>query len=437
MKVLVVGGGGREHALVWKIAQSPTVDKVYCAPGNPGIAELAECVTPGDSVGALADFACEHDIDLTVVGPEAPLVAGIVDEFKHRGLAVFGPTRAAAMLESSKAFAKDFMARHDIPTAEHRTFNRLDDALRFIDAFAGFEAGRPLVVKADGLAAGKGVIIAENRKDAEAAARSIMAERAFGAAGDRVVIEEFLEGEEVTVLAFSDGATVVPMVSSQDHKRLMDGDAGPNTGGMGAYAPVPAVSEPLRERVLREILAPAVRGMAEEGTPYAGVLYAGLILTVDGPKVLEFNARFGDPEAQVVLPLLETDLISIIEAVLAGRLASSDIRWRKGAAACVVLVSGGYPGRYETGKEIRGLEQLEGLEGVVAFHASTKLAGGRLVTAGGRVLDITALGDCVGDAVARAYEACERVGFEGAYYRRDIGWRAGAHRDRIAGRKKF
>lgn len=420
MRVLVLGGGGREHALVWKLNQSRLVDEIICLPGNPGIARLARCV-PGDpaDVAGVADLARREGIDLTVVGPEAPLVAGVADELARRGMAVFGPTRAAAEIEGSKAFAKGLMAKYGIPTAEYRAFDRPEAALAYL---AGREG--PLVVKADGLAAGKGVVVCRDAVEAGDWVQKIMVDRVFGAAGDRVVIEEFLAGEEVSVLAFSDGERVVPMVSAQDHKRAFDGDRGPNTGGMGAYAPAPVYTPDLAVRVEREILAPAVRAMAAEGRPYRGVLYAGLMVTAAGPKVLEFNCRFGDPETQVVLPLLEGDLAAAMAACAGGDLRGVSLGWRAGAAVTVVLASAGYPGPVEKGKEITGVAEAEAAEGVVVFHAGTAERDGRLVTAGGRVLNVTAVGDTVGAAVARAYAAAERIRFEGMRYRRDIARRA-------------
>ncbi len=389
-------------------------------PGNAGIARLARCV-PGDptDVAAVADFASRERIDLTVVGPEAPLVAGVADELERRGMRVFGPSRAAAEIEGSKAFAKGLMARHGIPTAAYAAFT--DPAAA--DAYLTGRQG-PLVVKADGLAAGKGVVVCGDATEAREWVRRIMVDRIFGAAGDRVVIEEHLEGEEVSVLAFSDGERVLPMVSAQDHKRAFDGDRGPNTGGMGAYSPAPVYTPELAARVEREILLPAVRAMAAEGRPYRGVLYAGLMITAEGPKVLEFNCRFGDPETQAVLPRLDSDLAEVMAACAAGDLRGISLRWRPGAAVSVVLASAGYPGPFERGKVIAGLEEAEALEGVVVFHAGTALRDGRLVTAGGRVLNVTGIGPTVAAAVARAYAAVERISFEGKQYRRDIAHRA-------------
>ncbi len=417
MRVLVVGGGGREHTLVWKLKQSPLVKKIYCAPGNGGIASDAECVAiQGDDVQALADFASRERIDLTIVGPEAPLVAGIRDVFESRGLRLFGPSAGAALLEGSKIFAKRRMQRYGIPTASCEVFDDPEAAMRYIR-----KAGR-CVVKADGLAAGKGVIVAGSPAEAEEAVRLIMVERAFGDAGKAVVVEELLEGEEVSVLAFTDGKSIKPLVASQDHKRAYDGDTGPNTGGMGAYSPPPVYTEELHERVCKEILEPLIRGLAGDGIVYQGVIYAGLMITAKGPYVLEFNCRFGDPEAQVVIPRLKTDLVEVVEAVLDGRLDGVRLEWDPRAAACVVLASGGYPGHYEKGKVIAGLDEVP-LD-VLVFHAGTALAEGKLVTSGGRVLGVTGFGATVREAVERAYAGVEKIRFDGMHFRRDIAHRA-------------
>lgn len=420
MRVLVVGGGGREHALVWKLGQSRRVDALYCLPGNAGIARLARCV-PGDpeDVAAVAAFAEREGIGLTVVGPEAPLVAGLADELARRGLGCFGPTAAAAALEGSKAFAKDLMARHGIPTAAYRVFDAPAPARDYIRSLGG-----PVVVKADGLAAGKGVVVARGPEEALRAVDEAMVSGAFGAAGRRIVVEEFLEGEEVSVLALTDGERVIPLASAQDHKRALDGDRGPNTGGMGAYSPAPVYTPELARRVEAEILLPTVRALAAEGRPYRGVLYAGLMVTAAGPKVLEFNCRFGDPETQAILPRLESDLLEVLEAAAAGDLGGVTLRWRPGAAVCVVMASGGYPGRYEKGHPISGLDEAEALEDVIVFHAGTAARDGEVVTAGGRVLGVTALGPSTAAAVSRAYEAVGRIRFAGAHYRRDIARRA-------------
>lgn len=418
MKVLVVGGGGREHALVWKLAQSPKVDKIFCAPGNAGIAQLAECVDiAADDVAALLDFAVKNKIDMTVVGPEAPLMAGLTDRFTEAGLKVFGPHKRAAEIEGSKTLAKEIMEKYQIPTAKYRVFTEAAPAIEYIK-----ELGVPVVVKADGLAAGKGVIVAEDMDTALDAVKLIMEEKVFGAAGNKLLVEEFLEGEEVSVLAFSDGTCVVPMVSSQDHKRAYDNDQGPNTGGMGAYSPAPIYTEELAEIVLEKILQPTIDGLKAEGRTYRGVIYAGLMITKDGPKVLEYNARFGDPEAQPVLMRLETDLVDIMESVLEGRLKQQEIRWSQEAAVCVVLASGGYPGTYEKGKEICGLNQ-NGPDSYV-FHAGTAIKDDKIVTSGGRVLGITARGKSIKEAISAAYQEVEKINFAGVHYRKDIGAKA-------------
>lgn len=423
MRILVVGGGGREHALVWKLAQSRQVEKIYCAPGNPGIAALAECVDiAADDVPGLVAWARRQRPDLTVVGPEQPLALGVADALVDADLAVFGPSQAAAELESSKAFAKQFMARHGIPTAAFRVFADAASALAYVR-----QAPAPLVVKADGLAAGKGVVVAATRDDAAAAVRAIMQDQQFGAAGARVVIEECLTGEEASVLAFCDGTTVVPMVAAQDHKRAFDGDRGPNTGGMGAYAPAPVVTPVLARQVREQILAPVVRALRQEGRPYRGVLYAGLMITAAGPRVIEFNVRFGDPETQAVLPLLDGDLAQIMLACAAGRLDPAAVRWHDGSAACVVMASRGYPGAHDTGKPITGLEAAAAA-GALVFHAGTARRGGQVVTAGGRVLGVTAVAPDIAAAVRAAYRGVAAIHFDGAQFRRDIAWRALARR---------
>lgn len=420
MKVLVVGSGGREHTLVWKIAQSPRVRKLFCAPGNAGIARQAECValdvmdTP-----ALADFAERESVDLTVVGPEAPLVAGIADEFRGRGLRIFAPSRAAAALEGSKVFAKMLMARHSVPTGEFAVFNDYERARGYLR-----ERQLPIVVKADGLAAGKGVTVARTLDEAQAALRAIMVERAFGAAGDRVVIEECLAGQEVSVMVFADGENLAPMAPSQDHKPAFDDDQGPNTGGMGCYSPVPAMDDALLQEALERIMRPTLRAMAAEGYPYSGVLYGGLIITKRGLQVLEFNCRFGDPESQPVLPRMKTDLVELLEAVADGRLDRASCEWSPQAAVCVVMASGGYPGDYEKGKEITGLGEADAMEGVIVFHAATRREDSRWLTNGGRVLGVTGMGDSLPEAIARAYRGVGAIHFEGAHYRRDIAQKA-------------
>ncbi|MGQ9557772.1 MAG: phosphoribosylamine--glycine ligase [Desulfurispora sp.] len=418
MKILVVGGGGREHALVWKIAQSPLVQQIYCAPGNPGIAGLARCVpVAAEDIDGLLALARREQIDLTVVGPEMPLTLGLADAFARAGLAVFGPSAAAAAIEGSKKLAKDLMQQYGIPTARYVTFTDYAAARRYI-----VEQNRPCVVKADGLAAGKGVIVAHTVEQALEALDLIMRDRAFGRAGDVVVVEELLVGQEASVLAFTDGRTVIPMLPAQDHKQVFDGDQGPNTGGMGAYAPAPLVDRALLQQVQQTILEPMVRALAAEGRPYRGVLYAGLMLTPEGPKVLEFNARFGDPEAQPVLALLQSDLVEIMLAVVQGRLAGQTVEWHDGAAVCVVLASRGYPGSYAKGIPISGLDAVP--PEVLVFHAGTALQDGQLVTAGGRVLGVTARGKNIPAAIELAYRGVEQISFAGMHYRRDIGRKA-------------
>lgn len=418
MKVLVVGGGGREHALVWKLKQSPRVKEIFCAPGNAGIAALATCVNiSAEDIPGLLAFAKDEGIDLTLVGPEAPLCAGIADRFQEAGLKIFGPSRAAAEIEGSKVVAKDIMAKYGIPTARYAVFTSSEDAAQYIN-----QIGAPCVVKADGLAAGKGVIVAMDKETALDAVRSIMVDRDFGEAGKLVVVEECLVGEEVSILAFTDGVNVVPMVSSQDHKRVFDNDQGPNTGGMGAYAPAPVYTPALHRQVMDEIIVPMISALDAEGRAYSGVIYAGLMITGTGPKVLEFNARFGDPETQPVLSLLETDLIEIIDAILEKRLDSIDIKWKKQSSVCVVLASGGYPGSYEKGKVIKGLDQVS--PETMVFHAGTAKKDGEIVTAGGRVLGVTAVGPDILAAIKSAYKTVEKISFDGMQYRKDIGRRA-------------
>lgn len=418
MKVLVVGGGGREHALVWKLKQSPRVKEVFCAPGNAGIASLATCVKIGaEDIPGLLAFAKDRGIDLTLVGPEAPLCAGITDRFQEAGMKIFGPSQAAAEIEGSKVVAKDIMAKYGIPTAKYAVFTRPEEAVTYIN-----QIGAPCVVKADGLAAGKGVIVAMDKETALDAVRSVMVDRDFGEAGTRMVVEECLVGEEVSILAFTDGVNVVPMVSSQDHKRVFDNDQGPNTGGMGAYAPAPVYTPAVHRQVMDEIIVPMIRALDAEGRTYRGVIYAGLMITGQGPKVLEFNARFGDPETQPVLSLLETDLVEIIDAILENRLNSIDIKWKKQSSVCVVLASGGYPGPYEKGKIIKGLDAVP--RDVMVFHAGTAEKDGQVVTAGGRVLGVTAAGKDILAAIKSAYSAVEKISFEGMQYRKDIGYRA-------------
>jgi len=420
VKVLVVGSGGREHALVWKIAQSPRVSKVFCAPGNAGIGRQAECVAiDALDTPALADFAQRESVDLTVVGPEAPLVAGIADEFRRRGLRIFGPSKAAAALEGSKVFAKMLAARHGIPTAAFAVFDDYEHALNYLRV-----QRPPLVVKADGLAAGKGVFVAHALDDACAALHSIMVERAFGDAGNRVIIEECLSGQEVSVMVFADGEKLLPMAPSQDHKPVFDDDQGPNTGGMGCYSPVPAMDDALFEDALERIMRPTLRAMAAEGCPYSGVLYGGLIMTEQGLQMLEFNCRFGDPESQPVLPRMNGDLAEVVEAVADGRLEQVECEWSSQAAVCVVMASGGYPGDYEKGKEISGLDEAEAMDGVIVFHAATRWEDSRWLTDGGRVLGVAGTGDSLPDAIERAYQGVAAIHFEGAHYRGDIAHKA-------------
>ncbi|QSQ08005.1 Phosphoribosylamine--glycine ligase [Koleobacter methoxysyntrophicus] len=417
MKVMVVGGGGREHTLVWKIKQSPLVKEIYCAPGNAGIERIAVCINiPAENIEALAEFALNEKIDLTVVGPEAPLTLGIVDEFEKRGLKVFGPSKKAAEIEGSKVFAKELMERYGIPTAHYRVFNDPIEAGEYIK-----DKGAPVVVKADGLAAGKGVIVALTEDEALDGVKRIMRDREFGRAGDRIVVEEYLEGPEVSILAFTDGNTIIPMVSAQDHKRVYDNDRGPNTGGMGAFAPSPVYTPNIARVVEKEILKKTIDAMKRENRPYKGVLYAGLMITSKGPKVLEFNCRFGDPETQVVLPLLESDLVPVMQAVIDSRLDEAEIRWKDKKAVCVIMASGGYPRKYEKGFKISGIEEAEKIEGITVFHAGTAKEGDSIVTAGGRVLGVTALGDSLDSAARLVYKGVEKISFKGAHYRKDIG----------------
>jgi len=421
MKALILGGGGREHVLAWKIAQSEGVSRVFCAPGNPGIARMAKgtCV-PIDVMDfdALDDFIVSNGIVLIVVGPEAPLAGGAVDRLSKPGRFVFGPTQAAAQLEASKSFAKAFMARHAIPTASYAEFTDADAAVGYVR-----EQGAPIVIKADGLAAGKGVTVAQTIEDAEAAIDDTMRSRQFGEAGPRVVVEEFLAGEEASILAFCDGATVLPLTSSQDHKPAYDGDAGPNTGGMGAYSPAPVVTPELAAEIEERILKPCVRGMASEGTPFRGLLYAGLMIAEDGPKVVEFNVRFGDPEAQAVLPRVANDIVPLLTACCDGTLTGRELTYGPAAAVTVVMASGGYPGEYDQGKPIAGLDAAEAA-GCVVFHAGTREDEGAIVTSGGRVLAVTAVGDDLAETIERAYAGVDAIHFDGAHYRTDIGQKA-------------
>lgn len=421
MRILVVGGGGREHALCWAIGASPLVDALFCAPGNAGIADVATCVDIGaEDIDGLVAFAQEEGIAFVVVGPEAPLVAGLVDRLSAVGIKAFGPSSGAAQLEGSKGFMKDLCAKYDIPTAAYGRFTDIDDAKSYIA-----QVGAPIVVKADGLAAGKGVILCQTEAEAVTALEDIMGARSFGDAGDEVVIEEFLEGEEVSYLAICDGTHFVPLASAQDHKAVGEGDTGPNTGGMGAYSPAPVMSAEVEQNVIDSIMAPTVAAMAAEGVPFKGVLYAGLMMTKDGPKVLEFNVRFGDPECQPLMVRLMSDILPCLIAACDGELKDFDLRWYEDVAICVVMASKGYPGSYEKKTEIRNAEAAGKMDNVDVFHAGTARDGeGRLLATGGRVLGVTATGDTVEAAQARAYAAVDAIDWPKGFCRRDIGWRA-------------
>lgn len=420
MKVLVVGGGGREHALVWKIAQSPLVEKVYCAPGNPGIGAIAENVPLAvDDLPGLLAFAKEKEIGLTVVGPELPLSLGIVDLFEEHGLLVFGARRNAAYIEASKAFSKDLMKKYGVPTAAYDVFTEAEPAVAFID-----KVGVPIVIKADGLAAGKGVIIAQSRDEAVATVNDMLSGNAFGSAGSRVVIEEFLVGEEASFLAFTDGRQIIPLASAQDHKAVFDGDQGPNTGGMGAYSPAPVVTPAIHEFAMTEVMRRTVDGMAAEGRPYRGVLYAGLMINGSDVKVLEFNARFGDPECQPLLMRMKSDIVPVLLGVARGDLSGVAIEWHDKAAVCVVMAAGGYPGDYRKGDEIRGLDSAAAIDDLYVFHAGTAAKDGKIVTSGGRVLGVTGLGTTVKEAIDRAYQGVGKICWEGVQFRTDIGAKA-------------
>ena len=420
MKILVIGQGGREHTLVWKLAQSQLVKKIYCMPGNAGIAQIAESIPMPNRFADLADWAESENIDLTVVGPEVPLAEGIVDTFQERGLKAFGPDKRAARLEASKDFAKQLMVKNDIPTAAHRTFTDIEEALAYVE-----DHNTPVFVKANGLAAGKGVIPGRTFKQAGQAVTTILVDRAFGDAGDSVVIEEELIGEEASFTVLTDGTYCLPFVSSQDHKMSHDGDTGKNTGGMGAYSPAPVITPELHDYVMKRIVYPTVNGMADIGRPFKGVLYVGLMITDDGPKVVEFNCRFGDPEAQVLLPRLKTDLVPMLMACIDGTLAQhTDVQWYDEAAACVIMASGGYPDPYQTGKIITGLEDAAAIEGVNVFHAGTKQDGENILTDGGRVLCVTAIADGLHDAIQQVYRGVSAIQFADAHFRNDIGYRA-------------
>jgi len=420
MKVLVIGSGGREHALVWKLRQSPRVSRVYCAPGNGGISREAECV-PADqkSVESIVAIAQQLQPDVTIVGPELPLQLGVVDEFTRRGWPIFGPTKAAVQLESSKSFAKLFMQRHRIPTAHYAICNSMGEVKQALSRF-----GTPVVVKADGLAAGKGVVLCKNKDEAAAAAGEMLSGKMVGEAGTRVVIEECLKGDELSFLVLSDGERVAPLAAAQDHKRVGDGDTGPNTGGMGAYSFPGLLDEQMTHWLLQHVARPVIEGMKAEGMEYKGILYCGLMMTARGPMVLEFNCRFGDPETQPILMRLESDLLEAIEASIEGRVSDGDFRWSQDASVCVVMSSGGYPGTIEVGKKITGTEEADKIEGVRVFHAGTSTRDGAYYTAGGRVLGVTARAETLDAAVSRAYEAVGKIQFDGAHYRKDIAARA-------------
>lgn len=415
MKILIVGGGGREHAIAWKLAQSPKVDKLYCAPGNAGIAALAECIDiKAEDVLGICNFAKDNDIDLTVIGPEVPLSMGIVDALEAEGLRAFGPNKKCAQLEGSKSFTKAFLARHNIPTAKYKEFTDINQLKTAIGIY-----GYPMVIKADGLAAGKGVVIALDDSEALKAIEEMMGEKIFGSAGEKVVIEEFLVGTEASVLCFVDGKTIVPMESAQDYKRIFDHDKGPNTGGMGTYSPSLIYTDLLESKIREQILDPTLNGFQKDGLDFKGILFIGLMITPEGPKVIEFNNRFGDPETQSILPRLETDLVEIIEAIIDDRLSEQEIRWNNKRVVSVVMASGGYPGNYEKGKPINGLDTLD--KDVIVFHSGTKFSDLQFITDGGRVLSVTALADTHEEARKKAYNNIKSISFAGAQYRNDIG----------------
>lgn len=416
VNILVIGSGGREHALFWKLSESPQTERIYAIPGNPGMGEMTDIAVTDNA--AILQFAKEKDIGLVVVGPEVPLMNGLVDDLEAAGIPAFGPRANAAEIEGSKSFAKDLMKKYGIPTARYEVFAEAEAARAYIRS-----EGAPIVVKADGLAAGKGVVVAMTEQEALDAVDAIMEHNSFGDAGARVVIEEFMEGEEASLLAFTDGTVIRPMISAQDHKRAFDGDKGPNTGGMGTYAPAPVMTPELTERAVEEILKPTISAMKKEGRAYRGCLYLGLMITADGPKVVEFNARFGDPETQVVLPLLDGDLVQIMHACADGTLADVPIRWKDGAAVCVVLSAGGYPASYEKGNEIYGIGNAEKL-GALVFHAGTAKKNGKIVTNGGRVLGVVGMGKDIASAVQSAYDAVDQISFKGEYHRKDIAHRA-------------
>lgn len=418
MRILVIGSGGREHALVWKLAQSKHIERIFCAPGNGGISEIAQCVDiKADDLEGLLNFARKEKIDLTVTGSEIPLAKGIVDLFQKNDLRIFGPTKKAAQLEASKVFSKEMMKKFGVPTADFKVFDDAASAKKSVHKL-------PVVIKADGLAAGKGVVIAKTKVEAHQAIDEIMVEKIFGESGNKIIIEDCLEGEEASILVISDGKNYLPLASSQDHKRVYDNDEGPNTGGMGAYSPAPVVDILMQKKIEDEVIKPIIDGMRKEGIPYKGILYAGIMVTKDGPKVLEFNVRFGDPETQAILPRLNSDLAQMCLASIEERLSNMTLEWKPDACVCVVVASGGYPGKYEKDKEIFGLDKLINQEGVVVFHAGTKKAMDKIMTSGGRVLGATALGKNIKEAIAHCYEAILKINFESMHYRRDIGKRA-------------
>lgn len=420
MKILVVGSGGREHALAWKIAHSPIQEKIYCAPGNGGIAAVAECVNiTADDIKGLVNFAKDKSIDLTIVGPEVPLALGIVDLFKKEGLKIFGPSLKASRLESSKIFAKNVMKKYNVPTAAFKEFNNYEKAFAHVKA-----VNKAVVIKADGLCAGKGVFVCQSVDEAAQALKSIFKDNVFGAAGQKIIIEECLQGQEASIIVVSDGEHTLTMASSQDHKRIFDEDKGPNTGGMGAYSPAPVVTREVLEVVNRKIINPTIKGMKTEGIPFCGVLYAGVMITEQGPKVLEFNVRFGDPETQTILPRLKTDLLEIMLKAEEQKLNELELEWDERACVCIVVASGGYPGKYEKGKHVKGLKTLENKKDIVVFHAGTKKHNGEIITSGGRVLGVTGLGKDIQEAINKTYSAVKQISFEKMFYRKDIGKKA-------------
>jgi len=420
MKVLVIGGGGREHAILWKLKSSKKIKKLYCAPGNGGTGEIAENIlVKADDIEGLLKFSLKEKIDLTIVGPEAPLAAGIVDIFKKNNLRIFGPEKKAAILESSKIFAKEIARDENIPTARFEIFTDAEKAKNYIRS-----KGAPIVIKADGLAAGKGVIVAKSEEEAINAVNTIMCDKAFGSSGERIIVEECLEGEEASIIVISDGENIIPLASSQDHKRVFDNDKGPNTGGMGAYSPAPCVTDNVFKFTVSRIVKPTINGMKKRGMPFKGVLYAGIMITKDGPKLLEFNVRFGDPETEAILPRLQSDLLDLIELSIDGSLQDFQLEWKKDACVSVVMVSGGYPGKYEKNKEIKGIPNALKMKDVLVFHAGTKSEDEKILTSGGRVLNVVALGSDIKDAIEKAYKASGMINFEGVHYRKDIGYKA-------------